>query len=104
MDYAFVTSQETKEQTTLLTAVDVNTGMSMAAVVNTKGSNDYAIAELVRLLHETGRTQGTLQTGVVQADQEAAIKQVLRDVSTATGLPIRHSPTYSSQALGAVER
>ena len=104
IDYAFVTSQETKEQTTLLTAVDVNTGMSMAAVVNNKGSNDYIIAELVRFLHETGRTQGTLQAGVVQSDQEAAIKQVLRDLSTATGLPIRHSPTYSSQALGAVER
>ena len=104
IDYAFVTSKENKEQTTLLTAVDIETGMSLAVVVDHKGTNDYAIAELVRFLHETGRTQGTLQTGVVQSDQENSIKQLLRDLSTATGLPIRHSPTYSSQSLGALER
>ena len=76
----------------------------MAIVVNNKGSNDYALGELVRFLHETGRTQGTQQTSVLQSDQENSIKQVRRDLSTATGLPIRHSPTYSSQSLEAVER
>ena len=36
IEYAFVTSVETKEMTTLLTAVDVTTGMYMAIVVNTQ--------------------------------------------------------------------
>ena len=88
LDYAFVTSVEAKEITTLLTAVDVTTGKSMAIVVKDKGSTDYSVTEAVRLRPESGRTQGTLQAGMVKSDQENAIRLLRRDVSTATGLPI----------------
>ena len=91
----------TKEvaRATVLSAVDVTTGMTMAAVVKNKGSNNYAITELHRFILECGRSRG-----VLQSDQEVAIRALLRDAATRIGMTTRLSPAYSHQSQGTAER
>ena len=62
MDYAFLVyklepnpdeptaSRTTKPNVTVPTAYDVTTGIVMAAVVEAKGVNDYAVHELLRFI------------------------------------------------------
>ena len=78
--------------------------MAMSAVVKHKGSNPYARSELQRFLIEVGRTNGVLQTDVLQTDQEAAIQALARDVATRMGMSHRLAPAYSSRSMGAAER
>ncbi len=75
--------------------------MATSSVVQHKGSNDYAKAELRRFVHvhEIGRTQAILQT-----DQENSIRNLARSVATLTGLAVRATPKYEHQANGAIER
>ena len=76
----------------------------MSAVVQAKGLNDYAANELTRFVLESGRGGGVLQPGIVQSDQEAPIRKLLREVCALTGMPLRHAPVYTSRSQGAVER
>ena len=104
VDYCFLVSEETQKKTTVLTACDVSTGMTMSAGVEEKGVNDYAQHELARFVLECGRGGGVLQPGVVQSDQEPAIRKLLRKVCGLTGMSLRHAPVYTSRSQGAVER
>ena len=68
-DYGFLVDRETREEFPVLTCIDVTTGLATSTVVQAKGVNNYALAELRRFIHEVGRTTATLQT-----DQETSIR------------------------------
>ena len=74
----------------VLSAIDVITGMTMASVAKQKGSNNYAINELRRFVLEVGRSGG-----VLQSDQETAIRALCRDAAALAGMSVRLSPAYS---------
>ena len=104
VDYCFIQSEQNGLHITVLTVVDVATGMTLAAVVESKGVNDYAVNELLRFTQEVGRGGGVLQPGTVQSDQEAAIRALLRVVANKAGMSLRHSPVYVNKAHASVER
>ena len=73
IDYTFLTSKQDsttddsdttkqRERSTILSAVDVNTGLTFAVVVQHKGHNDYAANELTRFMLEAGRSNGVLHS------------------------------------------
>ncbi len=114
LDYAFITSKpkttddepntttvlpQDKNTVTMLTAVDVTTGMSASSIVKNKGPNDYAVNEVIRFVLEVGRSQGVLQT-----DQEPAIRALAREAATKLGMTTRLAPAYSHRSQGSVER
>ena len=72
------------------------------------GSSPYALTELMRCILECGRAGGVLQPltnpAQLQSDQENAIKVLVRDCAAITGMSVRHSRVYTSQAQGNVER
>ena len=75
IDYNFMTSKvqplsgdgSTPPSVTLLTAVDVLTGLGLCIVVPKKGRCPYAKAELLRFLRSIGRTFGTLQSDLASS-------------------------------------
>ena len=108
MDYSFVSQREEPSEdyprgktlsASVLSAVDVTTGMVTSCIVENKGSNEYSINELQRFILEVGRS-----SGVLQSDQEPAIKILCRDVGTKLSMTARLSPVGSKQSQGNVER
>ena len=94
------TAEETGARVTVLTAIDIQTGVSMATVVTQKGITRHALHELRQFVYEAGRTYG-----IVQADQEPAILDLARALlKEIPGLSMRASPAYHSQSLGTAER
>ena len=75
-DYCFVNTGPDVNQQTILTAVDVQTGPSTAAVVPNKGRHSYSVAELKKFIYETGRAYG-----ILQYDKEPALKALVTDVA-----------------------
>ena len=74
LGYCFVcTAEETCTRATVLTAIDAQTGMSMATVVTQKGITRHALYELRQFIYDTGRAYGIIQT-----DQEPAILDLAR--------------------------
>ena len=84
---------------TVLTAIDVTTGLTMSCVVPKKGPLDYSINELRRFALEAGRTAGKLMS-----DGEPAIKALANAAAAKLGMGVQKSPGYSSQSQGVVER
>ena len=83
-----------------LTAIDIQTGMSMATVVTQKGTTRHALYELRQFIYESGRTYGIIKT-----DQEPAILDLARTLlKEIPGLSTRASPAYHSQSRGTAER
>ena len=100
VDYGFLTVPDSKEQVTVMTAIDIITGLATASVVTSKGANLHAVTELKRFILETGRSFAFLQS-----DQEPSIKAVLQAViKQLPGLTLRGAPTHSSASQGSVER
>ena len=101
LDYCFMhTAEETGTRVTVLTAIDIQTGMSMATVVTQKGTTRHALYELRQLIYESGRAYGVIQT-----DQEPAILDLAHALlKEIPGLSTRASPAYHSQSLGTAER
>ena len=98
-DYAYLTFGDS-QSVTLLTTVDVATSMSMAVAVQQKGATKHAVTELRRFVLEVGRAYG-----VLQSDQEPAIKALLQATAKELGgLSVRTTPAYSSQSQNSVER
>ena len=59
LDYCFMhTAEETGTRVTVLTALGIQAGMSMATVVTQKGSTRHALHELRQFIYESGRTYG----------------------------------------------
>ena len=80
VDYCFVNTGPDVGQRTVLTAVDVQTGLATAVVVPNKGRHQYSVAELKKFIYETGRTYG-----ILQYDKEPALKALVTDVSKELG-------------------
>ena len=96
-----------KQTTSVLTAVDVETGMCMAVQLEDKTQHvQYLSVCLQQFLMECGRTHAILNNTVLQSDQEDFIISLLKMVATAMGsnIAVRQAPAYTSQAQGSVER
>ena len=100
VDLAYIKAHNEKP-TPVLTAVNVQTGLCMAAMIPDKQQLfDYATTCLQTFLLECGRTEATLQS-----DQENYLMQLLKATANSMGnISVRFSPAYSSQSQGAVER
>ena len=61
LDYAFLGDNSENPQVTLVTAIDLLSGLGLSCVAPNKGRSVYAQAELRRFVLETGRTFGILQ-------------------------------------------
>ena len=91
----------------IFTAIHVETGMFMAAQIEDKTqSMQYLSTCLQQFLMECGRTHAVLNSTVIQSDNEGFLIALLKATATAMGsnIPVRQSPTYTSQAQGSVER
>ena len=61
LDYAFLGDNSDDSQVTLLTSIDLLSGLGLSCVVPSKRGSAFAQAELRRFILETGRTFGILQ-------------------------------------------
>ena len=101
-----------KQVLPVLTAIDVESGMAMAVLVQDKNQQQqYLTRCLQTFMFECGRAQATLSTTTLstttlQSDQEEYIQNLLKTVAQKLGnnVNIRQSPAYSSQSQGSIER
>ena len=100
VDLAYIKAHNEKP-TPVLTAVNVQTGLCMAAMIPDKQQLfDYATTCLQTFLLECGRTEA-----ILQSDQEDYLMELLKATASSMGnISVRFSPAYSSQSQGAVER
>ena len=90
----------------IFTAIDVETGMCMAAQIEDKTqSMQYLSTCLQQFLMECGRTHAVLNNTVIQSDNEDFLIALLKATATATGsnIAVQQPPAYTSQAQGSVE-
>ena len=101
VDFAYIKSQQDPKTTPVLTAVDVTTQLCMAVLVPDKASMmDYMVNNLQAFIFECGRTQG-----ILQSDNEDTLNALLNATAAKVGtMSVRHSPSYSSNSQGSVER
>ena len=101
VDFAYIKSQQDPKTTPVLTAVDVTTQLCMAVLVPDKASMmDYMVNNLQAFIFECGRTQG-----ILQSDNEDTLNALLKATAAKVGtMSVRHSPSYSSNNQGSVER
>ena len=101
VDFAYIKSQQDTRTTPVLTAVDVTTQLCMAILVPDKPSMmDYMVNSLQAFILECGRTQG-----ILQSDNEDTLNALLKATAAKVGsMTVRHSPSYSSNSQGSVER
>ena len=106
VDITYYKAMGETKVTPILTAVDVETGMCMAAQVEDRSQQmQYLSTCLQQFLMECGRTQATLNNTVIQSDQEDFLMALLKMTATAAGnIAVRQSPAYTSQAQDSVER
>ena len=83
-----------KQATSVLTAVDVETGMCMAVQLEDKTQHVQYLSCLQQFLMECGRTHAILNNTVLQSDQEGFIISLLKMVATAMGsnIAVKQSP------------
>ena len=106
-DFAYIKGIHDKQVIPVLTAIDVETGMSMATMVQDKQRQfTYLTQCLQTFLTECGRTQAILAPTVLQSDQEEYLVSVLKTTARTIGsnITVRQSPAYSSQSQGSIER
>ena len=101
VDFAYIKSQQDPKTIPVLTAVDVTTQLCMAVLVPDKPSMmDYMINNLQAFIFERGRTHG-----ILQSDNEDTLNALLQATASKVGsMTVRHSPSYSSNSQGSVER
>ena len=98
VDYCFVKTSEELPNTTILTAVDVQTGLGMSVVAPSKGRDKYCIAELKKFIFEIGRTYG-----IIQYDPEPSLKALVTDLlKELGGMSMRATPKDWKQAHGSI--
>ena len=102
VDFAYIKSQQDPKTIPVLTAVDVTTQLCMAVMVPDKPSMmDYMVNNLQAFISERGRTQGILQSDNEDTLTHFFLKATAEKVGSMT---VRHSPSYSSNSQGSVER
>ncbi|CAE7254846.1 RE2 [Symbiodinium natans] len=84
LDYCFLGDNPEEPQVTLLTAVDLLSGMGLSCVVPAKGRSVYAQAELRRYILEIGRT-----FGILQIDPEPSLKALVAEFTSEGVIKIR---------------
>ena len=101
VDFAYIKSQQDPKTIPVLTAVDVTTQLCMAVLVPDKPSMmDYMINNLQAFIFNCGRTQG-----ILQSDNEDTLNALLKATASKVGsMTVPHSPSYSSNSQGSVER
>ena len=105
VDITYIKSINEKDNTPILTAVDVETGMCMATLVRDR-TQHFEVNCLQSFLMDTGRAQATLANTVLQSDQEQFLINLLKATALRLGgnITVRQAPAYSSQSQGSVER
>ena len=102
-DFAYIKGIHDKQVIPVLTAIDVETGMSMATMVQDKQRQfTYLTQCLQTFLTECGRTQAILAPTILQSDQEEYLVPLLKTTARTLGSnnTVRQSPAYSSQSQG----
>ena len=100
VDLMYYNALKEKQTTSVLTAVDVETGICMAVQLEDKTRHvQYLSTCLQQFLMECGRTHAILNNTVLQSDQEDFIISLIKMMATAMGgniavrqnhLPTRH--------------
>ena len=106
-DFCYFKTAGKQQTTPTLTGIDVETGMTMATVVNDKQQDfQYHVQCIQAFLMECGRVQAVLSSTILQSDQEDHLIALLQTAAAKMGgnITVRQSPTYTSQAPGGVER
>jgi len=89
----------------IFTAIDVETGMCMAAQKEDKTrSMQYLSTCLQQFLMECGRTHAVLNKIVIHSGNEDFLKALLKATAMESNIAVRQSTAYTSQAQGTVER
>ena len=107
VDVTYYKSLGEKQAIPILTAIDVETGMCMAAQIEDRTNNmEYLSTCLQQFLMECGRTHAILNNTVIQSDQEDFLIALPKMTAATFGgnLAVRQAPAYTSQAQGSVER
>lgn len=100
VEYRFVKTSEHEDTTTIITAVDMQTGLGMSVVTPSKGKGKRCIAELKRFIFEIGRTYG-----IIQYDFEPSLKALITELlKERGGMSMRATPKDWKQAHGSVGR
>ena len=106
-DFAYIKGIHDKQVIPVLTAIDVETGMHMAIMVQDKQKQfTYLTQCLQTFLTECGRTQAILAPTILQSDQEESLVSLLKTTARTIGsnITVRQAPAYSSQSQGSIER
>ena len=100
-NFAYVKTNREPRPTAAQTAVDVTTQLCVACLVPDKSSMmDYMTNNLQAFIRECGRTNG-----ILQSDNEDTLNTLLKATAAKLGsMTVRHSPAYSSNSEGSVER
>ena len=107
VDITYIRTVEEKSNIPILTAIDVETGMCMAALIQDRTQHfEYLVNCIQAFLMETGRAQATLANTTLQSDNEQFITNLLKTAALKMGgnMFVRQSPAYSSQSQGSIER
>ena len=104
----YIKSLDDKSTTPILTAIDVETGMSMATLIQNRTQHfEYLVNCMRNFLMESGRAQAILANTVLQSDQEQFLINLLKATALRLGnniSAVRQSAAYNSQSQGSVER
>ena len=106
-DMTYIKSLDDKSTTPILTAIDVETGMSMATLIQDRTQPfEYLVNCMCNFLMESGRAQAILANAVLQSDQEQFLINLLKATALRLGnnISVRQSAAYNSQSQGSVER
>ena len=102
VDMTYIKSLDDKSTTPILTAIDVETGMSMATLIQDRTQHfEYLVNCMCNFLMESGRAQAILANAVLQSDQEQFLINLLK---AGNNISVRQSAAYNSQSQGSVER
>ena len=88
----------------IFTAIDVETGMFMAAQIEDKTQSiQYLSTCLQQFLMECGRTHAVLNNTVIQSDNEDFLIALLKATATAmrSNIAVRQSPAYTHKPKAA---
>ena len=107
VDMTYIKSLDDKSTTPTLKAIDVETGMSMATLIQDRTQHfEYLVNCTCNFLVESGRAQAILANTVLQSDQEPFLINLLKATALRLGnnISVRQSAAYNSQSQGSVER
>ena len=86
MDFCYIEAFNDKQALPVLTAIDVETGMTMAVLVQDKHKQFNSLVTCVQtFLVECGRAQATLSPTILQTDQENFLLGLLKAIASSLG-------------------